>query len=92
MTTTPKLTRLSLRNAIESILETDARSATVYQHPFLRVTATRRRKPRSRDLIQEILLTIGRPNYAGRQFVKQCLKAGEPFPVKNVQLRFYPKK
>jgi len=39
-----------------------------------------------------MVLTIGRPNYAEREFIKLCKKAGEPFPVKKMQLKFYPKK
>lgn len=35
----------------------------------------------------EIMLTIGPPNYAERQFIKTLKKAGEPFPVKKVQLK-----
>lgn len=36
----------------------------------------------------ECVLTIGRPNYLERDFIKKCKKAGEPFPVKKVQLKF----
>jgi hypothetical protein len=35
-----------------------------------------------------ISLVIGRPNFAQRLFIKACKKAGEPFPVKRVQLKF----
>lgn len=40
----------------------------------------------------EVLITIGRPNFAERKFIKDCKKAGEPFPVKKVQFKFYQKK
>lgn len=36
----------------------------------------------------EVVLTHGRPNYAQRQFIRRCQRAGEPFPVRKVQLRF----
>jgi len=36
----------------------------------------------------EILLHIGKPNYAEREFIKKCKKTGEPFPVKKIQLGF----
>jgi hypothetical protein len=39
-----------------------------------------------------ILFTDGRPNYTERQFIKLCKKAGEPFPIRNIQLKFPPKK
>lgn len=49
-------------------------------------------KPRKNEKIQ-ILLTIGRPNYLEREFIMLCKKAGEPFPVKNIQVKtFTPKK
>jgi hypothetical protein len=34
--------------------------------------------------------TIGIPNYL-REFIRKCKKAGEPFPVKKIQLKFLPK-
>jgi hypothetical protein len=33
-------------------------------------------------------ITVGAPNYAERQFIKQLVKAGEPFPVKKMQLKY----
>lgn len=64
------------------------RSASKYVTPLLVVTATRRGKPHRRDTRLEMVLTIGRPNFRGRAFVKACRKAGEPFPVRKVQLRW----
>lgn len=40
----------------------------------------------------EIILTLGHPNFAERKFLKLCKKAGEPIPVKKVQLKYLPKK
>lgn len=36
----------------------------------------------------QVSLVIGRPNFAQKLFIKACKKAGEPFPVKKVQLKF----
>lgn len=47
--------------------------------------------PRSNDNLH-IVLTIGKPNYEQREFIGKCKKAGEPFPVKKVQLKFISKK
>lgn len=91
-TETPKLARTSIYRAVEALLETGARQAVVYQHPKLCVKVTRRFKPDRRNTRTDIALTIGAPNYAGRQFIKACLKAGEPFPIRKTQLKFYPKK
>ena len=69
------------------------RQATKYLTPQLTVKATRQRKPDHRSTGDTILLTIGRPNYLERRFVKLCRKAGESvWPVRKVQLRQYNKK
>jgi len=70
------------------------RRATKFLGPNLVVKLTRQRKYDGRDAKrgQTFLLTIGRPNYAERKFVKECKKAGEPFPIAKVQLKEFPKK
>ena len=67
-----------------------ARSAVKYIDPKLRVKATARFRPKGNDTCIEVLLNIGRPNYAERKFVKECVKAEEPFPVKKLQLTYWP--
>jgi hypothetical protein len=67
--------------------------ATKYISPNFVVKATRKRfgaKINPDNLsegICEICLTLGRPNYAEREFIKLCKKAGEKFPVKNIQIK-----
>jgi hypothetical protein len=39
-----------------------------------------------------LILSVGRPNYTERQFIKDCIKAGVKFPVRKVQLKFKPAK
>lgn len=70
----------------------DARSATKYISPTERVTVTRLFRTNRRNTRESLLVTYGAMNWAGRLFVKACQKAGEPFPVKKVQLRFWPKR
>ena len=72
--------------------------ATKYVSPKHIIRAVRKsyrfngRKPRKGANL-EIHITIGRPNYLEREFVKECQKVGEPFPVKKIQLKLYnPKK
>jgi hypothetical protein len=69
-----------------------ARSVIKYVNPKLVVKVTRTKRPDRRDRSESFVLTIGVPNYAERGFVKLCMKAGEPFPVKKVQYKFYPAK
>ncbi len=78
---------------VQTLISNEARRATKYISEKLVIKATRRflRGKFHRDNI-EIFLTIGRPNYLERDFVKKCRKAGEPFPVKKIQLKFPSKK
>ena len=56
------------------------------------VKATYRFKPKGGNNREELVVTFGAPDYRTAQFIKRCKQAGEPFPVKKVQLRFWPKK
>lgn len=69
-----------------------ARSVTKYITPKLVVRATWRHKPSRRHTREEMVVTYGAPNYLEAEFVRQAVKAGEPFPVKKAQIRLWPKK
>ena len=63
--------------------------ATKYCSPSLTVKATRPRyqgKLRNGRALTAIV-TIGKPNFTERQFIKACLRAKEPFPVKKLQVK-----
>ena len=85
-----KIPRNAISKAVESLLETDARQATVYLGPKAVVTATRRFKPDKRSKRVDLVLKLGAPNYREAQFINACFKAGEPLPVRKVQLKFWP--
>lgn len=68
------------------------RRAVYYMSPTFTVKATRQRRVDRRSRQETFLLTFGSPNYAERAFIKACKEAGEQFPVKKVQLKFWPKK
>jgi len=90
---TKTVSRSALAQVIEAVYGDDgARRAVKYLSPTLTVTATRRHRSSKRDWRREILLTVGRPNYAARQHIKACQRAGEPFPVKRVHLTRWPVK
>lgn len=88
----PKIARASIMKAVECVMQTGAKQATVYQHPKLTVKATRLFKSDKRSRSVTLVLTMGSPNYRERQFIKSCIKAKEPFPVKKVQFRWFTKK
>jgi hypothetical protein len=69
-----------------------ARQAVKYLSPDLIIKATRQRKPDRRTDSNTILLTYGVPNYSETEFIKKCKMVGEPFPVKKIQVKWYPEK
>ena len=89
-----KLARRWFNQVVEALLETGAAQAVKYVSVNETIQATRIRYGgwvRRRAPI-EIRVTVGRPNYLARRFIKACRRAGEPFPVKRIQLRYPVKK
>lgn len=83
---------------LEPILSGTVVKATKFVSPIFIVRAVRKlygKKIDKREKSITIILTIGTPNYAEREFIKVCKKAKEEFPIKKVQLKLYnpkPKK
>lgn len=82
-----------LEATVTALLNSGAATATKYISPkeVIRVTRTRIRGGIKRLFAADgydLRVTIGKPNYHARQFIAKCKKAGEPFPVKKVQLAF----
>lgn len=69
---------------------TDVRRATYYVSETRTVKLTRQRRYKKRDLSETFILTCGRPNFRERKFVALCKQAGEKFPVKKIQLQYWP--
>jgi len=80
----------AVSQAVEALLRTGAWKATKYISDKQVVRASRKTFNRKISKVGnvEIILTLGHPNYAERNFLKQCKKAGEPIPVKKVQLKY----
>lgn len=72
---------------VKSLLESGAWKATTFISPTKVVKATKRSGTKNSQRA-EVVLTLGKPNYAEREAIKKFKKAGEPFPVKKVQLKF----
>lgn len=68
-----------------------ARKATKYLSPNLVVKASRRHAPRRGERNVEIVVTVGRPNYDERYTIALAKKAGEKFPIRKVQLKYWNK-
>lgn len=80
---------------LEALIENKARTAVAYLSEKFVVRMTRKLydgKIDAREASTEISLTIGKPNYEQREFIRLCKKSGEPLPVKKIQLKFPVKK
>ena len=74
----------------EIILEGGARQATKYLSERETVKATRPTYGGKflKSAHTTIVFTVGRPNYAERKFIRQAKEAGEPFPIRKIQVRW----
>ena len=85
-----------LANTIDILLGCGVRRATKYVSPTHVIVAHRitygGTKPRKDAAAIDIRLKIGKPNYHERDFIKDCIKAGVPFPVRKVQLVHFREK
>jgi hypothetical protein len=75
----------------ELLVDGRVHKATKYVSEKSTIKVTRIGKP-SKNGTLNFRVTIGVPNYLERKFIKDCIKAGEKFPVKKIQLKFYPVK
>jgi predicted pyridoxine 5'-phosphate oxidase superfamily flavin-nucleotide-binding protein len=78
--------RKEIVQCVEAVL-VGARQATKYISEQKTVKATiHGRHDRRQQII--MLVTIGRPNFCERKFIKLAKKAGEPFPIKKIQIKW----
>jgi hypothetical protein len=86
------ITRKSFSDIAEIILEGGAIKATKYFSPTEVIKGTRLiYSKHCKKMDNSIVFTFGKPNYAERQFIRDCKKAGESFPIKKIQIK-WPKK
>ncbi len=74
------------------ITGSNVRRATAYISPTLTMKATAQRRQDGRDKSVTCLVTVGRPNFVERRFIKVCQKAGMAFPLSQIQWKLWPKK
>ena len=77
---------------IQALITSGCNTAIQYIDAKTVVKATWKHKPDGRNRSETIMLSFGAPAYREALFIKSCVKAGEPFPVKKIQFRAYPKK
>lgn len=73
------------------IANTGARRATAFLSARCTVKVTRQYQFNRRATTETFLVTIGRPNYRERAYIKGLQASGEPFPVRRMQLTFWPR-
>lgn len=71
----------------ELLLNPKLKQATKYVSDRHTIKATRHGKFDGRDHQNIFVVTIGRPNWREQKFIKLAKKAGEPFPIKKVQIK-----
>jgi len=74
------------------VCASNVRRATAFISPTLTMKATAQRKHDKRATSVTVLVTVGRPNFVERRFIKVCQKAGMAFPLRQIQWKFWPKK
>lgn len=75
-------------SALLALCSSGAYQATKYVSSREVARVTRRHRLSRRAKRVEFVVTLGQPNYQERAFIRRCRKAGEPLPVRKVQLKF----
>lgn len=76
---------------VDALIASNARRATKFLSEKETVRAQRvmfNGRIDKRDKRTTVVVTFGTPNYLERDFIKKLKKAGAPFPVKKIQLKF----
>jgi hypothetical protein len=77
---------------ILALIGTEAKRATKFISPKWVISAQRisfKNRINRRERNIDIRVKIGDPNYHERKLIKDCIKAGEPFPVKKIRLAYF---
>lgn len=91
----PKVPMSAISSAVEVLLRMKAWRATKFLSPRFVVRATQPMYGKQLNhggSQTEIRLTIGRPNYLERAYVKDLIRAKVKFPVQKIWLKYPPKR
>lgn len=95
---TDKRVQNAVSKVVLTLIQSGAHRATKYLSEKYVVNVTRPifgpkgKKRLLKGSSIHLVIKLGKPNYAERAFIAQCVKAKEPFPVKKIQLKYPPKK
>lgn len=84
---------MSIISAVTSVVKAIENDKSLYRatrilSPDTIVRATRRNKS-TRQFGFEVILSVTRPNYEERQFIKLLKKSNEPFPLKRLRFKYF---
>lgn len=90
-TVNPKTVTDAMRSVTGALLESESRRVTKYLAPNYVIKATRVRPVDRRTKREAFYVTMGRPNWRERQFIKTWEKStGMGFPIHRIQHRAFP--
>lgn len=82
-----------MKSLLQEMLDNvNVRKGTSYIAENFVIKASRTHPYRKNNRSESFVVTVGKPNYEERAFIKKCKKAGEPLPVKKTQFKYWPKK
>lgn len=87
--------RYAVQEVVDALILNGAWRATKYVSPCLVIRATRmleRGKVNHNNPDIGVRLSITRPNYLDRGFIKLARKANQSFPIRRIKLQFPPKR
>jgi hypothetical protein len=92
-TSNPELTERRIGECVSAVLgDSNMRRATAYISPTLTIKASAQRRYRKNEKSVTVLVTVGKPNFEQRRFIRVCQKAGMCFPLRQISWKFWPKK
>lgn len=78
----------AVANVVQLTTIEGAYRATRFLSPSLVVKSTAPHKHRKNTRSRTVVVTVGKPNYRERGMIKLFQSAKEPFPVKQIQIRW----
>ena len=92
-TTNTDLTERKIGECVNDVLNgANIRRATAFISSTLTIKATAQHRFRKNERSSTMLVTVGRPNFVERRFIRICQKAGVCFPLRQIQWKHWTKK
>lgn len=84
---------MTIDEMVQNLLGNSAlRQVVYYATPDSIVKLTKQGRQKVSDRRKIFVLTSGKPNSREREFIKKQKKAGAQFPLKDLQLKYFPQR